>query len=326
MAVYTHVPQAELEEFLGRFALGALVSFEGIEQGVENTNYHVFTKQGRFILTLFEKRTERADLPYFFAFTDHLSKTGIACPAAIAARDGEIIGALCGRPAVLVNFLSGAGAVNADITPAHCREVGAAAAHMHMAALDFPMTRVNAMSLPAWRELADRTAGQADTVETGLGGKIEHELSYLSQNWPCALPSAAVHADMFPDNVFFENGRFAGVIDFYFTANDFLAYDLALIINAWCFDAQWRFSQARYDALLSAYEDLRPLEAAERGALPVLCRGAALRILITRLHDWIFRDPDAVVIPKDPREYSAILDFHQKGGLCAPVKTECAAL
>ncbi len=325
MAVYTRVTKQELNVFLKGYDIGELLSFEGIEQGVENTNYHLFTTKGRYILTLFEARVNPADLPFFFAFTDHLSDAGIVCPFTIADRNGDKVGRLCGRPTAVISFLEGKGLETAAITVTHCAQLGKAIAKMHVAASSFPLSRVNSVGLPMWKELAAKTGDRAGEVKEGLGALIADELEYLERRWPEKLPRAAVHADIFPDNVFFSGGSFAGVIDFYFTASDFLAYDLALVINAWCFDTECRFVPARFEALMSAYETLRPLTRAEKENLTLLCRGAAMRILMTRLHDWIFHPPGALVKPKDPKEYVAKLEFHRNDGLSQSEKLSGAA-
>ena len=315
MAVYTHVSEKDLAAFLQNYNLGEYVSHEGIEQGVENTNYHVFTDQGRYILTLFENRVDPFDLPFFFAFTDHLAGKGIACPETVAARNGEIILELNGRSAALITFLEGSGVDPADITPDHCAQIGTCLGEMHLAAQDFSQSRPNTVGLSEWRRLAARTRGRANEVVPGLANIIDGELDCLEQNWPLDLPVAAVHADLFPDNVFFLNGRLSGVIDFYFTATEALAYDFAITVNAWCFDDENRLVRDRLDRLKWHYEEKRTLNARERESMPLLCRGAAMRILLTRLHDWVFHPDGALVKPKDPREYLEKLLFHRDDGI-----------
>jgi homoserine kinase type II len=318
MAVYTKVSEEELRDFLEGYDLGQLASFEGIEEGVENTNYHLFTTKGRYILTLFEKRVNPSDLPFFFAFTDHLTDAGIKCPGALPDKNGKNIGELCSRPAAVISFLEGEGLEIADITADHCRQLGREAGRMHEAAAGFNMSRKNSVGLPMWKELAKKAAGRADEVEKGLADLISGELEYLENNWPSGLPEAAVHADIFPDNVFFKDGKISGFIDFYFTATEYLAYDLALVINAWCFDTGNSFVRERFEALMNSYEAVRSLNDKEIKNLSVLCRGAAMRILITRLHDWLYHPPDAIAKPKDPREYIEKLLFHQNDGLPEP--------
>ncbi|HEY8190903.1 MAG TPA: homoserine kinase [Alphaproteobacteria bacterium] len=311
MAVYTKITDAQMKAFLRDYDLGAFEASEGIQQGVENTNYHVFMERGHFVLTIFEDRTNPADIPFFFSFTDHLSAHGIHCPRAIAARDSNTIRTIEGRPAVLVNFLQGSTPVPEDMTPDHCRQIGALSARMHIAAKDFPQSRENSMGLPAWRELARKTADRADGVAPGLTDLIAQELEYLEVHTPEDLPRAVVHADLFPDNVLFDEDVLSGVLDFYFSCTDLLVYDLMITANAWCFDADGDFNAPFFDALLEGYEDLRPLLEKERAALSYMGRAAALRIMMTRLHDWVFHDPAHFVKPKDPRDSLARLKFHQ---------------
>lgn len=311
MAVYTHLSEAQIGEFLRGYDLGALEAFEGIRQGVENTNYHVFTDRGRFILTVFEKRVAATDLPFFFAFTDHLAARGIPCPKGMADRQGRVVGEIAGKHAAVISFLNGRGLEAAEIAPAHCRALGETVARMHRAALDFSQGRVNSMALSAWKDLAAKTEARANEVAPGLAETIAEELAFLEANWPDALPRGVVHADIFPDNVFFDGETLSGVIDFYFSATDFLAYDLAITINAWCFDAAHGFDARKHAALMEGYEAVRPLSDAERAAMGVMGRGAALRILMTRLYDWLNTPPDAVVQKKDPLEYLKKLDFYR---------------
>jgi homoserine kinase type II len=308
MAVYTHITERQLSEFLAGYDLGALKKFEGIRQGVSNTNYHVFTEQGRYILTLFETRTDPAGLPFFLGFTNHLAAKGMNCPAALAGRDGRIVRSLAGKPAALVTFLEGECVADAAITPPHCRALGTALAELHLAAADFEMERGNGMGRAMWDELANDCRARAEPEVMAL---IDSELQFLAANWPEGLPRGAIHADIFPDNVFFLGGEVSGIIDFYFACTDFYAYDLAIVLNAWGFDALGVLHRPRYDALLEAYEHIRPLTGEEREALPVLSRAAALRFLLTRLQDWLNHDPHSVVTPKDPREYIAKLRYHR---------------
>lgn len=319
MAVYTQISAQELSDFLGLYDLGALVSFEGIAQGVSNTNYHVFTEQGRYILTLFEeRRVNEADLPFFFAFSDHLSRGGIHTPRALADRAGRNIGRLAGRPAVFLNFLEGKDILKAKLTPTHCGSFGAGLARMHLAAEGFSMIRKNSMGPDKWRILADKTAGAADGFKQGLRAIIADELAELLRAWPAhdgGVPVGTVHADAFPDNVFFIDGQMSAVIDFYFSCTDFYAYDLAISINAWCFRPDHTFSLERYSAFIQAYQSLRPLNEAEALVLPLFCRGAALRILLSRLEEYLEHDPSTLMVPHDPGEYLTKLLFHKQEGL-----------
>ncbi len=313
MAVYTHISETELGGFLALYDLPPLLRFEGIAQGVENTNYRIFTTDGaKHILTIYEARVSADDLPFFFAFTNHLSHHGIRSPAVIAGRDGGLIHQIAGKPAALVSYLDGEDIKDAQITDGHCREIGNVLGRMHLAALSFDQSRENSLSLPGWEKIAATILDRADSVETGLAQLIADELVFLATHWPAenAIPRGVIHADLFPDNVFFQQGKVSGVIDFYFSCRDFLAYDLALVINAWCFDGS-HFSAERWGAMRQGYTMARALTGAEQDLLSILCRGSALRILLTRLYAWLNHPADALVKPKDPKEYSAKLRWHQ---------------
>jgi homoserine kinase type II len=321
MAVYTHITAAQLSDFLKGYDLGTLVSFEGIAQGVSNTNYHVFTDQGRFILTLFEERRVKAeDLPFFFAFSDHLSQRGIQTPRALPDKNGRSFGMLAERAATFLNFLPGKDIPKVQLTADHCASFGEGLARMHLASEGFDLKRKNSMGPERWQTLAEKTAGGADRFEPGLRAFIAEELQMLMASWPmmeeAPIPVGAIHADLFPDNIFFLDGRMNAVIDFYFSCTDFYAYDLAISINAWCFTPDHRFSPERYRALMGSYLGVRALSDEERRLLPLLCRGAALRILLSRLEETLEHDPEkTLMIPHDPGEYLTKLRFHQVEGL-----------
>lgn len=314
MAVYTPVDRAELEGFLGAYDLGRLAAFEGVAQGVENTNYIVTTARGRFVLTLFEKRVAAGDLPFFAAAMAHVASRGLPAPSPVADKTGRVFASLNGRPAAIFTFLDGRQRMAPDA--ADCGAMGAVTARLHLAAAGFPQTRANALSLSGWRALADKCAPRADEAASGLAALIEEELAFLDAHWPKNLPAGLIHADLFPDNVFFEGVDVSGVIDFYFACTDFFVYDLALALNAWAAPGRpWDGAAAR--AFVGVYQMVRPLAAAERAALPVCLRGASLRILLTRLHDWLHRVKGAVVTVKDPLEYRDLLLFHRAGGSAA---------
>jgi homoserine kinase type II len=310
MAVYTDVGDADLEELLQEYDLGAVLSFKGIAEGVENSNFLLRTEAGTFILTLYEKRVAEADLPFFLGLMEHLAERGIRCPLPVKARDGEALRRVAGRPAAIISFLEGMW-VRRPRTQ-HCSALGLALAEMHEAGRDFPLRRANALSRDDWRPLFELSRSRADTVEPGLEAFVAAELAFLESAWASGLPEGVIHADLFPDNVFFLKDRLSGLIDFYFACNDLLAYDLAICLNAWCFEADNSFNVTKGRALIKGYEEVRPLSPSERDALPVLARGAALRFLLTRLYDWLTVPMDALVTPKDPREYLRRLRFHQK--------------
>ncbi|MBV6633002.1 MAG: homoserine kinase [Alphaproteobacteria bacterium] len=309
MAVYTDVSDEALAEFFDQYDLGEVISCKGIAEGVENSNYLVVTTQGPHILTLYEKRVNPSDLPFFLGLMEHLAARDFACPLPIAAKDGEALRELCGRPAAVISFLQGMWPRR--IQPHHCAGLGKAMAQMHAAAVDFSMTRPNDLSLNGWETLVEQCKGRADQVQPGLCAGIEAELEYLQQHWPTDLPRGIIHADLFPDNVFFRKEDFSGVIDFYFACEDFFAYEVAICMNAWCFEPDVSFNVTKARQMLKNYQTVRPLSAAELNALPLLARGSALRFLLTRLYDWLNHPEGAMVTPKDPLEYWRKLQFHQ---------------
>lgn len=309
MAVYTDVAVDELSEFLGGYELGELLSYKGIAEGVENSNFLVHTGRGYFILTLYEKRVASGDLPFFLSLMAHLAARGINCPLPVLDRRGKALGELAGRPAAIINFLEGMWPRRPNA--AQCAEVGRALALMHVAGLDFALTRPNSLSVAGWRRLFGAIEPRADGVQPGLKAFIATEMEHLERRWPTDLPAGIIHADLFPDNVFFLGDRLSGLIDFYFACTDILAYDLAICINAWCFEPDHAFNVTKARALLAAYHRHRPLSRSEQDALPLLARGAAMRFLLTRLTDWLNVPPGALVKPKDPMEYVRKLRFHQ---------------
>jgi homoserine kinase type II len=309
MAVYTDVAADELAEFLVAYDIGELLSYKGIAEGVENSNFLLHTTAGSFFLTLYEKRVALADLPFFLGLMGHLASHGIVCPQPVKTRSGKTLGTLAGRPAAIIDFLEGVWPRKPNA--AHCAAVGQALAKMHLAGRDFPMKRANALSVSGWRPLFDQAASRADELQHGLRQLMSDELDHLEKTWPKNLPEGIIHADAFPDNVLFLGERLSGLIDFYFACNDILAYDIAICLNAWCFEADHSFNVTKARAFLNAYGRERELSDAEQHALPLLARGAALRILLTRLVDWFNVPPGAMVKPKDPLEYFRKLRFQQ---------------
>ncbi|MBM3562489.1 MAG: homoserine kinase [Alphaproteobacteria bacterium] len=309
MAVYTQVDDEELIAFLSAYDLGDLLSCKGIAEGVENSNYYLHTGAGSFILTLYEKRVAEADLPFFLNLMEHLAARGVTCPLPVRDRAGVALGRLAGRPAAIITFLDGYSIHHPEV--AHCAALGATLAQLHIAGADFPQRRHNALSVEGWRPLFATCASRAEEVASGLRALVDAELDHLERDWPRDLPSGVIHADLFPDNVFFLGERISGLIDFYFACTDAYAYDLAVCLNAWCFGAEHRYQPEKGAALLDAYRRIRPLSSLEIAAFPTLARGAALRFLLTRYVDWLNVPPGALVRPKDPREYLAKLRFHQ---------------
>lgn len=308
MAVYTEVSDDALAAFLAEYDIGAMVAFRGIAEGVENSNFSLRTTTGDFILTLYEKRVDPAELPWFLGLMEHLAAHGLTCPRPVHAKDGHALRQLCGRHAAITTFLPGVWPRR--VRAEHCGPLGAALATLHQAGAGYAPTRRNALGPHGWQPLLDRARDRADEVQPGLAAALDAALAQILAAWPATLPVGHIHADLFPDNVFFLDGRVSGLIDFYFAATDLLAYDVAICLNAWCFEPDFAFNVTKARALLSAYQRVRPLSGAERAALPVLCQGAAIRFLLTRLYDWLNTPPGALVTRKDPLEYLRRLRFH----------------
>jgi homoserine kinase type II len=309
MAVYTEVSFEELERLLEQYDIGTPLSFKGIAEGIENSNFYLQTDRGAFILTLYEKRVNPADLPFFLGLMEHLAERGVHCPLPVKTRDGRQLVTLNGKDAAIVTFLTGIALRRPDA--AHCAAASAAMARLHKAGEGFPLSRPNALGPQGWRPLAD-SISSADDIEEGLGALIATSLDALERDWPSGLPGGVIHADFFPDNVLFMQDQVGGVIDFYFACNDAYVYDLAIMMNSWCFEIDGSFNITKGQSVINAYRAQRPLGEAEIAALPVLMRGSALRFLLTRTYDWLNHDPNALVRPKDPREYSKKLRFHNK--------------
>jgi homoserine kinase type II len=308
MAVYTDVSFEDLEGLLAGYDIGVPLSFKGIAEGVENSNFYLQTDRGAYILTLYEKRVRIDDLPFFLGLMEHLAARGVTCPQPLRTRDGAQWVMLKGRAAAILTFLNGISLRRPDA--AHCGAAGGALARLHEAGEGFALARPNALGLAGWHELAVATQMRADAVQNGLAELIAETLAALERDWPQGLPAGVIHADLFPDNVLFMQDKVSGLIDFYFACHDLYAYDLAVTLNSWCFEADGAYNVTKSKALIGAYRAQRGLSGAEAAALPVLMRGAALRFLLTRLYDWLNPDPNALVRPKDPREYSKKLRFH----------------
>ncbi|MFM2128668.1 MAG: homoserine kinase [Pseudomonadota bacterium] len=314
MAVYTEVGDDDLAQFLAGYDLGPLLSYKGIAEGVENSNYLLQTGSGSYILTLYERRVREQDLPFFLGLMDHLAAKGFPCPTPIHDRAGKALGRLAGRPAAIVSFLNGVWPRR--IQTHHTAQLGEAMARMHLAGASFAMKRTNDLGLSRWRPLFEDVRARADEIAPGLADMVARELDALEADWPRGLPTGVIHADLFPDNVFFIGQDFSGIIDYYFACTDAYAYELAICLNAWCFEPDCSFNITKARLMFAGYQKVRALEAAELAALTRLARGAAMRFLLTRLYDWFNHPEGARVTRKDPREYLAKLRFHQ--GLAGP--------
>ncbi len=309
MAVFTDVSDDEVRAFVADYDIGEVLSCKGVAEGVENSNFLLRTETGTYFLTLYEKRVAPEDLPFFIALMEHLAAQGIPCPTPIKARDGVALRRLCGRPAAIVSFLDGMWPRR--IQPYHCIGLGQALAQLHLAGASFPLRRPNDLSVGGWRKLLEGCRARACEVRAGLEGELSQELEHLERHWPQHLPTGVIHADLFPDNIFFLAERVSGVFDFYFACTDFLAYDIAVCLNAWCFENDGSFNVTKARLILASYRAARPLTTDEFAALPLLARGSALRFLLTRLDAWLNHPPGAFVKRKDPLEYLQKLRFHR---------------
>lgn len=308
MAVYTHLSPSSIETLLSEYTIGTLVSYRPIEAGIENTNYNLTTSTGRFILTVYEKRVQETDLPFYLGLMRHLQQQGVPCPVPLCTQDGKLYTSIDQKPCAIVSFLEGKSVVS--LQNIHLQALGTSMAKMHLASLSFPMQLPNRFLLSSWHELFTLVRPLADTLKPGLAEEIAYHLHFIESHWPSDLPEGIIHGDLFPDNVFFTAGTLSGIIDFYFSCSDFLMYDLAICLNAWCFEHGSDFNITKARLLLTHYHDTRPLSEKELSALPVLASGSALRFLLTRLYDWLHRPNNALVTPKDPLEYLRKLRFH----------------
>ena len=309
MAVYTEIADEEVADFVAEYDIGRVIACKGIAEGIENTNYLLVAESGTYILTLYEKRVRAEDLPFFLGLMEHLAGRGIPCPTPVHGRDGRALRTVAGRSAAIVTFLNGMWPRRPTV--AHCAALGEATAHMHLAGADFPMTRANDLSVVGWRPLFEASVRRPNAVAEELASELDAELTVLEADWPTDLPAGVIHADLFPDNVFFEGERLSGIIDYYFACSDFLAYDLAVCLNAWCFERDGSFNVTKARRMVNAYRSVRELSADELDLLPLLARGAAMRFLLTRLYDWLNTPKDALVTPKNPMEYVQKMRFHR---------------
>ncbi|MCJ2182337.1 homoserine kinase [Novosphingobium sp. 1949] len=315
MAVYTRIGAEDMAAIVAAFDVGTLLSAKGIAEGVSNSNWLLEAQREgeeprRFILTMYEERTEVEDLPFFLDLLDYLSARKCPVPRTIHDREGASYRLHEGKALALIEFLPGVSV--SEPTPGQAHSVGAALAKVHLATADFPQRRTNTMGLATWQRLLDACGTDGLTaIHPGLAATVARELDHITRHWPQGLPEGVVHADLFPDNVLMLGEEVTGLIDFYFAATDLLAYDIAVTHAAWCFsDDGTRFDARISRALLEGYESVRPLQAEERAALPLLARAAAVRFLSTRAYDWMNTPEDALVTPKDPLAFARRLEFY----------------
>ena len=310
MAVYTEVSDQELKSFVALYDIGEVQSCKGIAEGVENSNYLLQTTRGKYIVTLYEKRVSVRELPFFLGLMEHLALQNFFSPTPVRGRDGELCRTLCEKLAAITTFLPGSCPIK--IAPSHCEQLGIATAKMHLATNGYNFERRNQLGRSGWSSLFGQVSDKANNYELDLYNIIREELVYLDRNWPSNLPKGIIHGDLFPDNVFFQNELISGIIDFYFACSGSYAYEIAICLNAWCFENDISFSVTKAKSLVKGYNSIRELNTQELAALPLLARGSALRFLLTRLYDIIHHPTGALVKPKDPLEYFKKLLFHQK--------------
>jgi len=309
MAVYTKITKHMLESFLENYDLGKLLSFIGIQEGVENTNYKLIMSTGSYIFTIFEKRVNENELPFFVELKNHLFKKNFLCPKPISNKDGIYINKIKNKPCLITTFLNGKKVK--FINELHCQQLGKQIALMHINTSDLKIFRENNLSQNYWAKLFDNFKYNKNNKYKYMFKIVEEEINFLENNWPKKLPSGIIHSDVFHDNVFFDNNFFSGIIDFYFACYDFYSYELAICINAWCFNSQNKLDVSKSLALLHSYQNYRKISKIEQKTFPIVLRGAAMRFLLTRLNDSIFYKKKSYVKIKDPLEYFQILLFHK---------------
>ena len=310
MAVFTKLEKNEIEDFLKDYSIGNLISFEGIVKGTENTNYKIITTKNKYILTILEKRVQPEDLPFFMDLQYELAAHGFDCPLPVKNNKKSIINKLKDKSAVIISFLQGENLTN--VMPEHCYELGLKIAKFTNITKNLNLSRPNSLGYKTWVSIYENFKNINTESYQEYFQILSQELIFLKNNWPINLPTAIIHADLFIDNILFIKNKISGIIDFYFSCNDFIAYELALTINAWCFNKDVTFNYKNYNSLMMGFENISSLNIDEKAAMNVLLRGAAVRILVTRLHDKIFHPDDALVKLKDPKEYLKILKWHQQ--------------
>ena len=310
MAVFTKLEKQEIEDFLKNFSIGDLISFEGIVKGTENSNFKIITSKNKYILTILEKRVEEKDLPFFMSLQNELVEHGFNCPKPIKNNKNLIINKLKNKNAVIISFLDGENL--STIMPEHCYELGSKIAEFTNITKKLKLSRVNSLSYENWVKIYESFKNINDYSYQEYFSVLNEELIFLKKNWPIKLPKAIIHADLFVDNVLFKDNKISGIIDFYFSCSDFIAYELALTANDWCFNREGIFNLDNFNSLIMGYNNISSLNSKEKASMNVLFRGAAVRILVTRLYDKIFHPNEGLNELKDPEEYLKILKWHQE--------------
>ena len=312
MAVYTKLDKEKIDSILSNYNLGSIKKFEGIKEGIENTNYSIYTDEGKYILTIYEKRVNKNDLPFFSKLMLGLSKKSFICPEPVPNKNNEYISDFEDKKFMIVSYLNGKSKKN--LSPSDCKIVGKESAKLHEITKNFNFKRLNNLSVKSWRAIFDQVKDKCGKIHSDLPRLIEGNLIDVEKNWPNNLPSGIIHADLFVDNIFFKDNKFSGFIDFYFSCNDFYAFEIAICFNALCFDGlkqNLSFNVTKAKKFMEGYNEIRKISEEERKSIKVLCQGAALRFLLTRVFDYINIVDDAFVKIKDPIEYLRRLEFHK---------------
>ena len=309
MGVFTHISKENLNTFLEDYSLKEIQSFEGINEGIQNTNYKIKIDAKDFILTIYENINSIDDLDFFLSLMNYLSSKGIKCPIPIENSKSNYVGEIKSKPAALLTFIDGKSTLN--IKKDHTFEVGKVLAEMHLNTRDFPLEKINDLSVDGWEKLLIKNKNKIDKFEKNLYKKIEDKIIIIRKKWPKDLPSGVIHADLFPDNVLFKDGKVSGLIDFYFSCTDYFTYDLCICINAWCFNYKNEFQIDLFQNLLKGYQSIRKLEEEEINAIPLLCHASSLRFLLTRIDNWKNKNDLDIVNYQDPMEFLKRLEFHE---------------
>ena len=311
MAVYTKLSENQLKDFFSKYNLGRLLNYKEIKEGIENTNYFIKTENGKFILTLYEKRVEERDLPFFISLMRNLFDKNFPSPEPIINKNGNYISEISGKKAAVVSFLHGNAKKN--LNPENCYNVGVNTAKLHLITKDLTGKRQNKLSINSWRKIYNKVKKDCSKIHSNLPNIIEKNLDVIEKNWPKNIPSGIIHADLFPDNIFFEGSKLTGFIDYYFSCNDFYAFEIAICLNALCFEGKnenLSFNVTKAKKFIDGYSSIRKLSDNEKNSLKILCQGAAIRFLLTRVFDYLNLVEGAIVKIKDPVEYLKRLEFH----------------
>ena len=311
MAVYTKISEKKLKEFFLKYNLGKLLDYKEIKEGIENTNYFIQTEKGKFILTLYEKRVEEKDLPFFISLMKNLFDKKFPSPEPIINKNGNYISEILKKKAAVVSFLEGN--TKEFLNPNDCHEVGINIARLHLITKDLTSKRENKLSVNSWRKIYNKVKKDCPKIHLNLPKVIEKNLDEIEKNWPKNIPSGIIHADLFPDNIFFKDDEISGIIDYYFSCYDFYAFEIAICLNALCFEGRnenLSFNVTKAKKFIDGYSSIRKLTEKEKNSLMILCQGAAMRFLLTRVFDYLNLIEGAIVKIKDPVEYLKRLEFH----------------